>query len=96
MEQQKHGTKAKAKDMMSALVSASQPAPAAGFLAIAATVSLSAASASARRSGRCDLLRMKLTGPERRPWLLPLSDPANDKFSCSEKTVTALVVPQRH
>ena len=58
------------------LVSTSQLA--AGFLASAAAASRCAALASTCRSGRCDLLRMKLTGAERSPWLLPLSEPAQN------------------
>ena len=53
-------------------------APAAGFLAGAAGASLllPAASASACRSGRCDTLRMKLTG------VAGASLPAAPAFAC--------------
>ena len=69
----------KARGMMRAPVAAAQPAPAAGFLASAAAASSPAALASACRSERCDFLRVRLTGAERRPWLLPLSDPARQR-----------------
>lgn len=73
----KSSTSMEDRDAVRAPVAAAQPAPAAGFFAGTAAGSFPAASGPACRSGRCDVLRMKLTGAERR--LLPLSDPAQQR-----------------